>query len=63
MKSLERKGALAAHAGASTTYVDTKSPSQRAEVAYEEKQAAEKPKVSEEIAIEEISIDGMCGVY
>ncbi len=28
-----------------------------------EKETEEKPRVSEEIVIEEISIDGMCGVY
>ena len=63
MKSLESKVDLAAHAGASTTYADKEASPQRAEVAYEEKRAAEKPKASEEIVIEEINIDGMCGVY
>ena len=62
MKSLERKAAPEGHAGASTTYADRETQ-QRAEVAHEKKQVAEKPKVSEEIAIEEINIDGMCGVY
>ena len=62
MKSLERKSAPEGHAATSTTYADRETQ-QRAEVAYEKKQAAEKPKVSEEIAIEEINIDGMCGVY
>ena len=36
---------------------------QRVEAASEEGQTAEKPQASEEIVIEEISIDGMCGVY
>jgi mycofactocin precursor len=63
MKSLESKVDLAAHARAGTTYADKEVSSQRAEVAYEEKRAAEKPKASEEIVIEEINIDGMCGVY
>ena len=63
MKSLERKVDLAAHAGASTTYADKEASPQRVEVAYEEKRVVEKPVVSEEIAIEEINIDGMCGVY
>ena len=64
MKSLERKAALGGqHAEASTTYADREASPRRAEVAYEEKPVAEKPKVSEEIAIEEINIDGMCGVY
>ena len=64
MKSLERKVALGGqHAEASTTYADREASPRRAEVAHEEKPVAEKPKVSEEIAIEEINIDGMCGVY
>lgn len=63
MKSLESKVDLTAHAGVSTTYADKEASPQSAEVAYEEKRAAEKPKASEEIVIEEISIDGMCGVY
>lgn len=63
VKSLERKVALGGHAGASTTYADGEASVERAEVAYEKKQVAEKPKVSEEITIEEINIDGMCGVY
>lgn len=63
MKSIDSKVALAAHAGASTAYADREASPQRAEVAYEEKRVAEKPVMSEEIAIEEINIDGMCGVY
>jgi mycofactocin precursor len=63
MKSLESKVAFAANAEVGTTYAEREAPPQRAEVAYEEKPAAEKPKASEEIVIEEISIDGMCGVY
>jgi mycofactocin precursor len=63
MKSPNSEVVLTAHAGASTTFADKEASPQRAEVAYEEKQAAEKPKASEEIVIEEISIDGMCGVY
>jgi mycofactocin precursor len=35
----------------------------RIEPAAAERQTAEKPQVSEEIVLEEISIDGMCGVY
>ena len=54
---------LTEHAQVSTTYADKEASPQRAEVAYEERRAAEKPKASEEIVIEEISIDGMCGVY
>jgi mycofactocin precursor len=63
VKSLDKEGAVASHAGASTTSVDREASSQRAEVALEEKRAAEKPEASEEIVIEEINIDGMCGVY
>ena len=63
MKSLDSKVALAGRAGESTTYADKQTSPRRAEVTYEEKRAAEKPKMSEEIAIEEINIDGMCGVY
>jgi mycofactocin precursor len=63
MKSPYSEVAPTAHAGASTTYADKEASPQRAEVAYEERRAAEKPRASEEIVIEEISIDGMCGVY
>lgn len=37
--------------------------SRRPELASEQEQAEKKPRASEEIVIEEISIDGMCGVY
>ncbi len=63
VKSLERAVDLAARAGASTTYAGKEASPQRAEIAHEEKRAAEKPEASEEIVIEEINIDGMCGVY
>ncbi|HZG62898.1 MAG TPA: mycofactocin precursor MftA [Rubrobacteraceae bacterium] len=63
MKSLESKVTLVAPAGASTTYSGEETSPKRTEVAYEAKGATEKPRVSEEIAIEEINIDGMCGVY
>ena len=63
MKSPTSGVTLATHAGASTTHADKEASPQRAEAAYEERRAAEKPKASEEIVIEEISIDGMCGVY
>ena len=63
VKSLDSKVALEAHAGAGTTYADKEASPQPADAAYEEKRAAEKPRASEEIVIEEISIDGMCGVY
>ncbi|MEW6636943.1 MAG: mycofactocin precursor MftA [Actinomycetota bacterium] len=38
-------------------------PQQRPGISPEERPEAEKPRTSEEIVIEEISIDGMCGVY
>jgi mycofactocin precursor len=63
MKSPTSEVALTEHAEASAVYADKDASLRRAEVAHEEKQAAEKPKASEEIVIEEISIDGMCGVY
>ena len=63
MKSLDSKVVSVGHAEASTTYADREISPKRAEVSHEEKVTAEKPKVSEEITIEEISIDGMCGVY
>ena len=63
MKSPTSEVALTTHAGASTAYADKEASSQRADVVLEEKPAAEKPKASDEILIEEISIDGMCGVY
>jgi mycofactocin precursor len=64
MKNPDTEVALAAPAGAGTTYdADKEASPRRAEVAYEEKRAAEKPHASEEIVIEEINIDGMCGVY
>jgi mycofactocin precursor len=63
MKSPTKGVVLTTHAGASTAYADKEASPQRAEVTLEEKSVAEKPKASEEILIEEISIDGMCGVY
>ncbi len=64
VKSSESKVTHAAHEGASATYADReKSPQRPADAEHEEKRSAEKPKTSEEIVIEEISIDGMCGVY
>ena len=61
LKSLEREVAVAANTG--TEYAVREASPQGDDVALEEKRAAEKPKASEEIVIEEISIDGMCGVY
>jgi mycofactocin precursor len=63
LKSPTSEVAVAARDGASATYADKEASLRRAEVAYDERQAAEKPKASEEIVIEEINIDGMCGVY
>ncbi len=61
VKSLERGVTVAANTG--TEYAVRQASPQRDKVAYKEEQADEKPKASEEIVIEEISIDGMCGVY
>ncbi len=58
VKNLERKVDSAA-----TTMQVAREEARPAEVAYEEKPVVEKPEASEEIVIEEISIDGMCGVY
>lgn len=38
-------------------------PDYKAETVAEKRDAGEKPQASQEIVIEEISIDGMCGVY
>lgn len=46
-----------------TTNEENAISAQQAEAASENEAAGEKPKASEEIMIEEISIDGMCGVY
>ena len=61
VKSLEREVAVAANTGAE--HAVREAPPRRDEVARKEERVAEKPKASEEIVIEEISIDGMCGVY
>ena len=61
MKSLDKEVPATGRPGASSTRADGETP-RRTEAAREEK-TAEKPKLSEEIAIEEINIDGMCGVY
>lgn len=61
MESTEDRSALAERVG--TAYADRDASSPRAEAAQEERRAAEKPEASGEIVIEEISIDGMCGVY
>lgn len=62
MKSLEKEVVFAERAGGRTTHADDQA-TRRAEVVREEKPVAEKPRASEEIVIEEINIDGMCGVY
>ena len=61
VKSLEREVAVAANTG--TEYAVREASPQGDDVAKKVERAAEKPKASEEIVIEEISIDGMCGVY
>jgi mycofactocin precursor len=61
VKSLEREVAVAENTG--NGYAVREASPQRDGVANKEERAAEKPEASEEIVIEEISIDGMCGVY
>ncbi len=61
VKSLEKEVTVAVNTG--TEGAAREASPQRYKVAYKEERAAEKPEASEEIVIEEISIDGMCGVY
>lgn len=63
MKDTDGKVALAERAGTSTAYAEKEASLWQVEAAREDKQVAEKPHASEEIVIEEINIDGMCGVY
>lgn len=60
MKSSESSAAVAEDRGAVGTLEREVAPER---TAAPEKPVAEKPKASEEITIEEINIDGMCGVY
>jgi mycofactocin precursor len=61
--SPDGKVALIEEAGVGTAGVRDEELPRCVEAASEEGQAAKKPRASEEIVIEEISIDGMCGVY
>lgn len=61
MKGYDGEAALAARAEAARG--DGGGPEQRAGMILDKRPDAEKPRASEEIVIEEISIDGMCGVY
>ena len=61
MKSLEREAAHMPRA--ETARAEKVMSSRQAGALHQDKEVAEKPKASEEIVIEEISIDGMCGVY
>ena len=63
MSSPDGKAALIEEARAGTVGVREETLDRRVEAVSEERQTAEKPQVSEEIVLEEISIDGMCGVY
>lgn len=63
MKDTDGKAVLAERAGTSTSYAEKEVSPRRATAIREEKQSTEKPHASEEIVIEEINIDGMCGVY
>ncbi len=63
MTSPNGKAAMIEEATADTVGAREEALPRRVEAASEERQTAEKPQASEEIVIEEISIDGMCGVY
>ncbi len=63
MERLDGGVAVVAGAGPSTGNPRVEALPKQAEVASEKERVEEKPRVSEEIVIEEISIDGMCGVY
>ena len=63
MTKPDGKATLATGAGAGALDARQGALVRRAEAVSEEKPSDEKPRASEEIVIEEISIDGMCGVY
>ena len=63
MTKPDGKVALATGAGAGTFDAREGASPQRVEALSGGERAQEKPRASEEIVIEEISIDGMCGVY
>ncbi len=63
MTSPNGKVAMIEEATANTARAREEALARRGEATSEERQTAEKPQASEEIVIEEISIDGMCGVY
>lgn len=60
MKGTDGRSALAERAEASATYAEREASSPQAGAVRE---TAEKPETTGEIVIEEINIDGMCGVY
>lgn len=63
MKNPNGKVAMVADAESGGADAREETSPRRAGIASEQEQAEKKPQASEEIVIEEISIDGMCGVY
>lgn len=57
------KGNSSVETGRDTANNEKETSVQQAGATSEKRGAEEKPQASEEIVIEEISIDGMCGVY
>ena len=55
--------ALVTPTGPGTAHLREEESPRWVEAALDERQVEDKPRASEEIVIEEISIDGMCGVY
>ena len=63
MERTDDRVALVTPTGSGTAHLREEASPRRVEAALDERQVEEKPRASEEIVIEEISIDGMCGVY
>ncbi len=63
MERLDGGVAVVVGAGPRTGNLQVEALPKQAEVASEKERVEQKPRASEEIVIEEISIDGMCGVY
>ena len=63
MERLDGGVAVVSGAGPSIGDLRVEALPKQPEVASEKQRVEEKPQASEEIVIEEINIDGMCGVY
>jgi mycofactocin precursor len=63
MRRLEGRDALVTGLDSGTYTVREEGLPKQTKVASDKENVEEKPRASEEIVIEEISIDGMCGVY